>query len=135
MSTTPAPETYISKAETALAGARVLLQSQDSDGACSRAYYAMFDAAHAALFALGIEEISKPIKTHNGLVGKFGEYLVRGDHIAAEHGSDLNKVQNLRELADYSGDPVGLDKAAWAVERAQAFVAAIKAILPQLQKR
>lgn len=95
----------------------------------------MFDAAHAALFALGIEEISKPIKTHNGLVGKFGEYLVRGDHIAAEHGSDLNKVQNLRELADYSGDPVGLDKAAWAVERAQAFVAAIKAILPQLQKR
>lgn len=129
MSAAPAPETYILKAETALAGARVLLQSGDSDGACSRAYYAMFDAAHAALFALGIEDISKPIKTHNGLVGKFGEHLVRGNHVAAEHGSNLNKVQNLRELADYSGDPVSMDKAAWAVAQAGSFVAAVRKLM------
>ena len=86
----------------------------------------MFDAAHAALFALGIEDISKPIKTHNGLVGKFGEYLARGNLVAAEHGSNLNKVQTLRELADYSGDPVSMEKAAWAVERAESFVKAVR---------
>ncbi len=127
MSESLSPETYIQKAEIALSGARVLLQAGDTDGACSRAYYAMFDAAHAALFALGVEELSAPIKTHNGLVGKFGQHIVMANHLAAEYGSDLNKVQNLRELADYSGDPVDADKAAWAVERAAAFVVAVKA--------
>ena len=63
MSDAPSPKTYIAKAEAALSGARLLLQSGDADGACSRAYYAMFDAAHAALFALGIEQLTAPIKT------------------------------------------------------------------------
>lgn len=40
--------------------------------------------------------------------------------------NDLNKVQTLRELADYSGDPVGADKASRAVDRAEAFVVAVK---------
>jgi uncharacterized protein (UPF0332 family) len=120
------PESYIHKAEIAVVGARALLQLGDADGACSRAYYAMFDAAHAALFALGIEELSAPIKTHNGLIAKFGQHIVLTGHLSAEHGADLNKVQNLRALADYSGDATAIDKAAWAVERAAAFVAAVK---------
>ena len=127
MSRAPAPTTYIRKAETTLSGARILLSSGDADGACSRAYYAMFDAAHAALFALQVEAIAAPIKTHNGLVAAFGRRVVATGHIAAEHGGDLNKVQTLRELADYSGDPIGIDRAAWAVERAEAFVSAVKA--------
>lgn len=36
------------KAERAAASARVLLDAGDADGACNRAYYAMFDAARAA---------------------------------------------------------------------------------------
>ena len=123
------PETYMRKAETALSASLLLLNAADADGACNRAYYAMFDAAHAALFAIGAEEITAPIKTHNGLVAMFGKHLVHGNHIAAEHGSDLNKVQNLRELADYSGDLVSADRAAWALERAEAFSAAVKAVL------
>lgn len=62
MNDAPSPKTYIGKAETALSGARLLSSSDDSDGACSRAYYAMFDAAHAALFALGVERLTAPIK-------------------------------------------------------------------------
>jgi len=126
VSRAPSPKTLIRKAEAALSGARVLLNSGDSDGACSRAYYAMFDAAHAALFAVRAEDVAAPIKTHNGLVAKFGQHVVEAGHLAAEHGRDFNKVQNLRELADYSGDPVDIDKAAWAIERAEAFVAAVK---------
>jgi uncharacterized protein (UPF0332 family) len=38
----------------------------------------------------------------------------------------LNKVLNLRLLADYEGDSVTIDKAAQAVELAEAFVVAIK---------
>jgi hypothetical protein len=41
------------KAESALEAARLLVKAQNADSACNRAYYAMFDAAHAALFALG----------------------------------------------------------------------------------
>jgi uncharacterized protein (UPF0332 family) len=37
------------KARKALASARILLTAGDSDGATNRAYYAMFDAAIAAL--------------------------------------------------------------------------------------
>ena len=127
MSLSLSPQSYLRKADDALSAARLLLQAQNGDGACNRAYYAMFDAAHAALFALQVEAIAAPIKTHNGLVAAFGRRVVATGRIAAEHGGDLNKVQTLRELADYSGDPIGIDRAAWAVERAEAFVSAVKA--------
>jgi len=117
---------YFRKADATLAAARLLLQPHDSDGACNRAYYAMFDAAHAALFALGVEGLDAPIKTHNGLLAKFGQHVVATGRLSAELGGDLNKVQTLRQLADYSGDPVAQDRAAWAVERAAAFVADVR---------
>ena len=51
---------------------------------------------------------------------------MRVNQIDAEHGVALNKVLNLRLLADYEGSPLGIDKAVQAVELAAAFVAAIK---------
>lgn len=65
-------EIYMHKAQTALAGAQLLLGAGDTEGACNRACYAMFDAAHAALFALGVENPASPIKTHNRLIGQPG---------------------------------------------------------------
>ena len=44
------------KADRALTSARALLEMNDGDGACNRAYYAMFDAAHAALLAIAIRQ-------------------------------------------------------------------------------
>jgi uncharacterized protein (UPF0332 family) len=120
------PASFMRKAEAALAGARLLLEAGDTDGTCSRAYYAMFDAAHAALFALGIEEASAPIKTHNGLIAKFGQHLVLGHHLAATHGEALNTVQRFRQLADYTGDAVSLSDAQWSVAQAHAFIEAIQ---------
>ena len=122
----PSSKSYIRKAERALAGARVLLKSGDADGACNRAYYAMFDAAHAALFALQAEDITAPIRTHNGLLAQFGRHVVLAGHLADVHGEALNKVQRLRQVADYSGDSVSLADAGWAVEQASAFVAAVR---------
>ena len=46
-------EELFSKARTAAASARILLSAGDYDGACKRAYYAMFDAARAAFIASG----------------------------------------------------------------------------------
>jgi uncharacterized protein (UPF0332 family) len=120
------PSAYMSKAERALTAARLLLNAGDTDGACNRAYYAMFDAAHAALHAARIELPEKPIKSHHGLVSLFGQHLVRGKQMEAEHGVVLNKVLNLRLLADYEGSPLSSGKAAEALELAAYFVAAIK---------
>ncbi|MDZ7585784.1 MAG: HEPN domain-containing protein [Thiobacillus sp.] len=41
----------MTKAVRACASARILLDLNDVDGACNRAYYAMFDSARAALLA------------------------------------------------------------------------------------
>ena len=45
------PQILMDKAKRACASARALLDLDDVDGACNRAYYAMFDAARAALLA------------------------------------------------------------------------------------
>lgn len=120
------PQSYIAKAEKALSTARLLLQAEDADGACNRAYYAMFDAAHAALFALGIERLTRPIKTHNGLSAMFGREVIVAGHLPAEHGEHLSKVEELRLLADYSDGSVAIERAFWAVGCAEAFVTAVK---------
>lgn len=52
------PQIYLDKAARALASAKLLLVDEDIEGACNRAYYAMFDAAHAAL--LGVDAPSLP---------------------------------------------------------------------------
>jgi uncharacterized protein (UPF0332 family) len=114
------------KAQSALAAARLLVKAQNADSACNRAYYAMFDAAHAALFALGSEGLTRPIKTHHGLVAKFGQEVVLAGHLPAEYGEFLNRAGDLRRLADYGNDSVELTDAALSVERAEAFVAAVK---------
>ncbi len=117
---------YIVKAEKALAAARLNLKARDQDTACNRAYYAMFNAAHAALFALGIEGLTKPIKTHNGLVAKFGQEVILPGHLPARYGEYLNRAGDLRLLADYSDDSVKFADASLSVERAEALVGAVK---------
>jgi uncharacterized protein (UPF0332 family) len=117
---------YMEKALRALSGARLLLSGADSEGACNRAYYAMFDAAHAALLAAHVDVADASIKTHRGLISAFGKHLVQGKHVDAEFGAALNKVERLRRLADYTGDPVSLDDARWAVGQAEAFVEAMR---------
>ena len=43
------PQELIFKANRAIESAKLLHNAGDIDGACNRAYYAMFDAAKAAL--------------------------------------------------------------------------------------
>ena len=64
------------KAQTAAVSARILLNAGDVDGACNRAYYAMFDAARAALLASGADDSIVNTKTQSGLISKFSLELV-----------------------------------------------------------
>lgn len=58
-------ERLIRKAEQAAASARLLLDTGDLEGACNRAYYAMFDAAKAALLSVGTPEDTVEAKSHS----------------------------------------------------------------------
>ena len=120
------PADVLLKAERALAGARVLFDAHDNEGACSRAYYAMFDAARAALLAAAPDAMAANIKTHRGLIAVFGRELVLSGRVDAELGRSFNRAQNLRLSADYLGDAASREDAAMAVERAQAFIEAMR---------
>jgi len=56
----------LDKPERALASARILLESGNVDGACNRAYYAMFDAARSALLHTQSDR-NQSARTHSGL--------------------------------------------------------------------
>lgn len=85
----------------------------------------MFDAARAALLQVGIEDLSS-IKTHSGLIAAFSLHLVKTGKVSVDLGKSLNKVEDLRLIADYRGDEVSSDRAAWALEQARLFLAALQ---------
>ncbi len=119
-------DTLLHKASTALSSAKLLLQSGDADGACNRAYYTMFDAARAALMAFHKSDEVLTIKTHSGLIASFSLQLVKPALIDIELGKALDKVEDLRLIADHKGDAITSDDAAWAVEQAEIFFAAVR---------
>jgi len=118
-------ENLMAKARQAAVSARVLLDTGDADGACNRAYYAMFDAARAALLASGAPVEPEIARTHSGLISAFSLHLVKTGRVPVELGKALNKVEDLRLVADYKGDPVENEEAGWAVQQAETFVYAM----------
>lgn len=113
----------MAKAVQAAASAKVLLETGDADGACNRAYYAMFDAARAALLATGFEVG----KTHKGVLSAFSDRLVKNGPLPKEIGRLLKHAETFRYVADYECDPVELSDARSMVEQAETFVAAMQA--------
>lgn len=68
----------------------------------------MFDAARAALMAFQESDEVLRIKTHSGLISNFSLQLVKPGLIDIELGKALNKVEDLRLIADYKGDEITL---------------------------
>lgn len=87
------------KGARALESARLLLDAGDADGARNRAYYAMFDAARAALAS---ETSPEDTRTHNGLIAAFRLRLVKTGRLPKELGRMLNRAEEVRLLADYT---------------------------------
>ena len=120
------PEALMAKAIRASTSARALLDLQDVDGACSRAYYAMFDAARAALLASRAPVPPDIGRTHSGLIAAFGLHLVKSGPVSRDIGRLLKRAEEIRLVADYKGDSVSLDDAREIVEQAAVFIAAIR---------
>ena len=115
-------QSLMTKARIACESARALLERQDSDGACNRAYYAMFDAARAALMATNAEIPLNIGKTHSGVLTAFSQHLVKNGPVPRDIGRLLKQAEELRLVADYSGDSITLDDARALVEKAESFV-------------
>ena len=120
------PADLMDKATRAIASAKLLLDADDVDGACNRAYYAMFDAARAALILSGAPVDPTVIKSHSGLISAFSLHLVKTGHVTTDLGKALNKVAQIRLIADYTGDEVTAERAGWAVTQAAIFVDAMQ---------
>jgi uncharacterized protein (UPF0332 family) len=116
----------MTKAERAYASARVLLSIGDVDGAANRAYYAMFDAARAALI-ISNEATDYDIgKTHSGLISAFGNQLIKTGLVSKEMGRLLNRAYETRQIADYNGASVELSDVTEMVENAEFLVIELK---------
>ena len=118
----------LEKAKEKLRVAEQLLQSGDYDDAVSRAYYAAFHAAQAALLTEGLTAT-----THQGLVNLFGLHLVKTGKLPKQLGKFLANLKDDRESSDYeiySG--IDQETAERAVEEAKAFCAAVEAYVKRL---
>jgi uncharacterized protein (UPF0332 family) len=121
-------EKLLQKADQAVASAKVLLDTADTEGACNRAYYGMFDAAKASLALVGAPQEVVDSKSHSGVLQAFGLYVVKAGRMPAEFGRSLRRVEEMRGAADYSTKDIPDEKAQWAVDEAVAFVAAVKGL-------
>lgn len=112
----------ILKANRAIESAQLLRNAGDIDGACNRAYYAMFDAAKAALLKTVPGGDPTVGKTHSGLISAFGLHLVKTGLVPAEFGRAFNRAHDIRQVADYTGDLIDADQLDSLITQASEFV-------------
>lgn len=109
-----------------LAAARLLAGKGFEAQAVSRAYFAAFFAAEAALLALG-ETRSK----HSGIVSAFVYLLVRGGQLDEEIGRLLRSLFERRNEVDFSPVDVPAEEAEAAIQDAERVVGAVETWLAQ----
>jgi len=119
------------QAEARLEAAHHLLKTGFYDDAVSRAYYSMYFAATAMFLARGIR-----MKTHRGLVARFGREFVETGLLEAHFGRILRIAEELRSEADYSiSRQISDEEAAASVEDAERFLARARDVINDLEKR
>jgi uncharacterized protein (UPF0332 family) len=117
----------MTKGNEALAEARVLLRERLCNGAVSRAYYAAYHWASALLVTKGVET-----RTHRGTIQMLSLHFVRPGLLSEEAAGLISRLEDFRELSDYSA-PVTFheEDARAAIDRAEAFIEACRPHLPQ----
>jgi len=115
----------LERAEQSIQAAQMLAAAGYSDFAASRAYYAAFYAATAALLHEGFE-----FSKHSGVIAYVHRQFVRTGRLAKQHGQDLNWLFELRSIGDYGEiRHVASEEAEKAIRAATAFLQAIKGML------
>jgi len=120
------PGGLLEKGRRDLEAARILHRAGFSAQAISRAYYAAFYAAEAALLALG-ETRSK----HAGVISAFRQRVVKEGGVDPDIGAALAALFRLRLDADYGPGPLTAAQAESAIVDAERFVSAVERWLAQ----
>jgi uncharacterized protein (UPF0332 family) len=84
----------VTRAPAAARSARLLLDEGDTIGAVSRAYYAMFDLARAAL--RDIDPNLAAAKTHATIISRFSKHMVQDRGFPQELGRALRRAFDAR---------------------------------------
>jgi uncharacterized protein (UPF0332 family) len=115
----------LERADTSIRAARDLATTGYFDFAASRAYYAAFYAATAALLCEGIE-----FSKHSGVIAAVHQRFVKTGKLPRQCGRDLNWLFELRAIGDYGETRhVPQKDAERAIEAAEGFLQAIKMMI------
>ncbi|WP_027718099.1 HEPN domain-containing protein [Desulfovirgula thermocuniculi] len=107
------------------AAAQVLLENGLFRDAISRAYYAVFQAARAALATKSLDA-----RKHSGVVSLFIQHFVKPGILPKEYGKILKSTKDLRHASDYDDFYlVTKEEAREAVEKAGRFLDGIAEFL------
>lgn len=112
------------RARRSLRSARNLLDDGDHDFAMSRAYYAMFHAATAALLSQNVKR-----SKHSGVIAAFGQRFVKTGKFTAEHQRALQDAFTDRSAGDYAGVFPSREEVERRLAEAESFVQAIGGFL------
>ena len=124
-------ETLIGKAKRRLDAAYHLLGEGFYEDAVSRAYYSMYFAAKALLLKRDIT-----VKTHKGLLSKFGLEFVDEGVVEKYYGRALRIAEELREEADYSiSREISKEEAEAIVKDAEKFLLRIKEAIKKINNK
>ena len=125
---TPEASRYLDKAQRCVGNARTSLGVNLTNDAGRGAYLAAFHAAQALIF----ERTGKVAKTHLGVHTVFGQLVKEEPQLDDTLPAFLKRTYNLKAFADYETGPdsdIAPERAATAVEGAQAFVDAVRRVL------
>ena len=112
---------WLAKADDSLQAARDLLNAEHVGVAASRAYYAMFYAATAALLHEG-----KQFAKHSAVIAEFNRIFVQQGVFDAGMFKALQRAFDLRSEGDYELLPVSREEAQSATDAAALFVDRIR---------
>ena len=120
----PEIEDLIIRARRNLRLAGDIFAGGDHDVAISRAYYAMFYAAEAALLSRGVAR-----SRHSGVIAAFNEYFVNTGLLPNIPARALPGAFDQRNQADYGSEAVSEEQARAMLQDAERFVEAVGDLL------
>jgi len=101
------------------------LENGDPESCVSRAYYAMFFAAEAALLDEGVDA-----STHRGVITEFGKRFAQKGPLPGEMGRLLSTTMHKRQVSDDEPEPgISKDEARGVMDDARDFVDRIASML------
>ena len=115
----------IESAEERLEAARVLMKRKLFKDAISRAYYAIFQAARAALATKKLDA-----HKHSGVISLFNQHFVKSGIFAKDFSKILSSTRDLREASDYDDFYlVSKEEAQEAIDNAEKFIKGVQEFL------